>query len=83
MEGQKDIESRYMELEEKRMQMELELEKQRMEFEMKRREADRQHEMNMWTMLMERRFSYGSQSYPPAGPPLFLSYPSYSNDNDI
>ena len=75
MEGQKDIESRYMELEEKRIQMELELEKQRMEFEMKRREADRQHEMNMWTMLMGRGFSYSSQSYPPSRTPTFSKLP--------
>ena len=49
-----------MNLEEKRMKLELEMEKQRMEFEMKRREADRQHEMNMWAMLVGRGFSYGS-----------------------
>ena len=36
-----------------------------------------------WTMLMRRGFSYGSQSYSPVGPPLFSSYPSYNNDNDI
>ena len=36
--------------------MDLEMEKQRMEFEMKRREADRQHEMNMWAMPIGRGF---------------------------
>ena len=63
------------------MKLELEMEKQRMEFEMKRREADRQHEMNMWAMLVGRGFSYGSHGFPQ--PQEFTGYQSYSdNDND-
>lgn len=64
-----------MNLEEKRMKMDLEMEKQRMEFEMKRREADRQHEMNMWAMLIGRGFSFGSQGF-------HQPFPSYHSCSD-
>ena len=77
MEGQKEMESRYMELEEKRMKMEMDLEKQRMEFEEKRREADRYHEMNLWSMIMQRGFPYSPSSYPPTFP-----HPSQSYNTD-
>ena len=55
--------------------MDLEMEKQRMEFEMKRKEADRQHEMNMWAMLIGRGFSFGSQAFS-------QPFPSYNSCSD-
>lgn len=69
MEGQKDMEARYIDLEEKRMKLEVELEKQRMEMEEKRREAERQHEKELYSILRQTSghgipFSYGTQSQP-------------------
>ena len=50
-EGQKETELRYIQLEEKRMKMEIDMEKARMEMEERRREAERQHEINLWNIF--------------------------------
>ena len=44
MDGQKEMESRYIQLEEKRLKMEMEL-------EVKQREAERQNELNLWSLM--------------------------------
>ena len=46
MEGQKDMESRYINLQEKRMKLEVEMEKQE-------REAERQYKIQLWSILQQ------------------------------
>ena len=49
--SQRHAEEKYLELKEKRMKMMKEVENQRIRMEENRREADRQHEMQLWMMM--------------------------------
>ena len=68
--AQECAEKKYLELEEKRMKLMMEAEEHRLELEERRREAERQHEMNMWMMMMQ---TLGS-GMPLCGPPWY-QYP--------
>ena len=61
---QHEVEDRYMQLEEKRLKLMKELEDHRQEVEERRQEADRQHELQMWIMMMQAMGGSGS-----GGPP--------------
>ena len=83
MDGQKEMESRYIQLEEKRWKMKMELEE-------KQREAERQHELKLWSMMTQwtgrGAFSYSPQTCPPGQPyspaPLQSYYPTYDQRYD-
>ena len=51
--AQECVEDRYLELEEKRMKLMMEAEEHRMGVEEERWEADRQHQMQMWMMMVQ------------------------------
>ena len=65
MEGQKEMEARYLELEEKRIKFEHDIEKSRLQMEERRLESERKHEMNMWMMIMQG-MGRGYPSYYPS-----------------
>ena len=50
--AQERAENKYIELEEKRMKLMMEAEEHRLELEERCRETERQHEMQMWIMMM-------------------------------
>ena len=71
--AQQHAEEKYLELEGKRMKMIKEVDDQKIRVEENRREADWQHEMQLWMMLTQAlgggmSFS-GPQRYPYAYPP--------------
>ena len=85
MESQRESECKFLELEEKRMKLEAETEKKRMEMEERRREADRQHELQLWTMMIQmgnnRSGYYGPQPAPFHMPGQHSNYYSHDHEN--
>ena len=72
--SQRETEDKYMELEEKRLKVMQELEERRQEAEEKRRETDRQHELQLWTMMMQAMGGSGAGG-PPRYPVPYHYYP--------
>lgn len=80
MESQRESEDRFLELEEKRINLEAETEKRRMEMDERRRETDRQHELQLWKMMMQMvNSNVPSGYYQPPFPPH--QHPPYYQDN--
>lgn len=73
--SQRETEERYIDLEEKRLKLTKELEEQRQELEERRRERDRQHELQMWSMMMNMMGSSGMGG-PPRFPMPYQFYPT-------
>ena len=71
MVAQERAENKYLEMEEKRMKLMIEAEEHRLELEERRWEAEGQHEMQMWMIMMQ---ALGS-GIPFCGPPKY----QYSN----
>ena len=66
---QSETESKYIELEEKRLKYMKESEEHKIEIEERQREADRQHELQMWSMFMSICGGKGSGMTYGAPPP--------------
>jgi len=78
---QQDMEDKYVELEEKRLKFMKESEAYKIEVEERRREADRQHELQMWSMFMNvcggGRMTYNAPP-PPMGYQSYYDHVQYS-----
>ena len=72
--SQHEAEEKYMQLEEKRTKLMKDLEEQRREVEEREQEADRQHELQMWSMMMQMMGGSGLAG-PPRYPAPYNFYP--------
>lgn len=78
MDAQKEMEERYLDLEEKRMKLQAENETKLIEMEEKRRESERQHELHLWQMMIQTMSSSPQGYCDPfnvhaMGPPTYMN----------
>lgn len=79
MDGQRELESKFLELEEKQMMMEMEMEKKRIEMEEKRWERERYHDMNMWQILQHT--TRGSFPFAPPNNNTCMDFSAFNGNN--
>ena len=77
MDSQKEMEERYLDLEEKRMKLEAENERKLIEIEENRRERERQHELHLWQIMMQTMSPqgyHGPFNGHVMGPPAYMNH---------